>query len=211
MAQTIESFVEKLHAEGVAAGQQDAEKLRTEAQAQAASVVAEAQAQAESIIAEAKTQAEQIATRQQGELDLAIRDTVLRFRDGIAKAIKTLLAHEVDKALTDKEFLPQLIRDTVANYASQDAKANRQIAINVSPDELENITQWALKYLSDSEQDKARAHVDLRGTLEAHGFEYRVHESTVEVTVEAIVDVLAKQMAPSLRKVLDRALASARS
>ena len=211
MAQTIESFVEKLHAEGVQAGHQDAEKLRSRAQADAERIVAEAKAAAEAIVAEAKAEAERIAARQRGELDLAMRDTVLRFRDAIAKAIKALLACEVDEALSDTEFLPRLIHDTVTHYAQQDASGDRQVHINVSPDELERITDWALKYLGDEDRDKARAHVDLQGTLKTHGFEYSVCESTVEVTVEAIVDVLAEQMAPALRKVLDRALADARS
>ena len=57
MTQTIESFVEKLHAEGVHAGQEAAEKLRSEARAEAERVVAEAKAEAEKLLAEAKAKA----------------------------------------------------------------------------------------------------------------------------------------------------------
>ena len=74
-------------------------------------------------------------------------------------------------------------------------------------EQVEAITDWALKYLSETERQEARAHVDLKRTLKGAGFEYRVSESTVEVTVESIVEVLKEQVTPRLREVLDRALA----
>lgn len=205
MAQTIEAFVEKLHAEGVQAGKEAADRLRSEAQAEADRILADAKAQAESTIANAKAEAERLAEQQRQELDLAARDATLRFRAAVAKAVNSLLRHEVSSALTDKEFLPGLIRDTVVNYAKEDAHSQDQIEIRVNPEMIQAVTDWALNYLGAQKFAEAKAHLDLKGTLKTQGFEYRVSESTVEVTVESIVEVLKEHVNPRLREVLDRA------
>jgi len=212
MVETIESFVEKLHAQGVEAGKQAAETIRRQAQAEAERIVAEARGQAERIVAQAQAQARQSAERQRGELDLAARDTVLRFRQAIGQAVTSLLTHEVDKVLDDKEFLAKLIHDTVVNYAHEDSRRGGSVEVNVNKDALTALTNWALKYLADGAAGRQpHAHVDLKGTLKSHGFEYRLRAATVEVTVESIVGLLKEQMAPNLRQVLDRALAGAKS
>jgi len=207
MAQTIEAFVEKLHGEGVEAGKQAAEKLLKEAQAEAERTISEATAKGESIIAEAKATADRLTERQQSELDLAIRDAVLSFRDAIGKAVEALLSHEVDKTLCDKDFLLQLIHDTVVNYAEQDSHGAQMVQINVCKDVMGQVADWALKYLGDTRSEADRPKVNLKGALHGHGFEYRVGDSTVEVTVESIVGVLKEHMSARLREVLDRALA----
>ncbi len=206
MTQTIESFVEKLHAEGVHAGQEAAEKLRSEARAEAERVVAEAKAEAEKLLAEAKAKAGRNAERERSELDLAVRDVVLRVREEFGNAVWALLSHEVSKPLSDTEFLANLIRDVVGCYAQSDARPDEQIEIRVNPEAMTAITDWAVKYLSDENTEQAKAHMDLKGTLKGIGFEYCVAESTVEMTVESIVAVLKEQVTPHLREVLDRAL-----
>jgi len=207
MAQSIEAFVEKLHAEGVEAGRKAAEQLQSDARAEAERIIAEAKADAEAIVAEAQTQAKRHAERERSELDLAIRDTVLAFRARIGRAVESLLSYEVGKALSDTDFLTRLIDDVVACYAREDSRSDEQIRISVNPEAIEAITDWALKYLGS--ENPEHAHVDLKSTLKTVGFEYRVAESTVEVTLESIVDVLREQISPALREVLDRMLADA--
>ena len=58
MAESIESFVAKLQAEGVQAGKDAAEKIREEARQQAREIVQHARSEADKIIAEARSQAE---------------------------------------------------------------------------------------------------------------------------------------------------------
>jgi vacuolar-type H+-ATPase subunit E/Vma4 len=206
MAESIESFVEKLQAEGVEAGRKAAEQLQSDARTEAERIIVEAKADAEAIVAEAQAQAKRIADRERNELDLAIRDAVLAFRARMSAAVESLLSYEVGKALTDTGFLATLIHDVVVNYAHEDARSDEQIRISVNPEAIDAITDWALKYMGS--ENPEHAHVDLKSTLKTVGFEYRVAESTVEVTLESIVDVLREQVSPALREVLDRSLAS---
>lgn len=207
MAQTIEAFVEKLQAEGVEAGKKAADELRGEARAETERIIAEANQRAEAIVTDAKAEAGRIAERERSELDLAIRDTVLGFRARIGAAVQSLMEYEVGKALVDTDFLTTLIHDVVTAYAHEDARSDEQIRISVNPDAIEAITDWALKYLGS--ENPEHAHVDLKSTLKTVGFEYRVAESTVEMTLESIVGVLQEQVSPRLREILDRALADA--
>lgn len=207
MAQTIESFVEKLQTEGVDAGKKAADELLGEARSQADQIIAEANEKAAGIVADAQAEAGRNSERERNDLDLAIRDAVLAFRSRISEAVGALLVHEVGKSLSDTDFLVKLIGDIVASYAHEDARSGEQIRISVNPDATAAITDWALKYLSSDNPE--HAHVDLKSTLKTVGFEYRVSESTVEVTLESIVDVLREQVNPQLRDVLDRALAGA--
>ena len=92
MAETIETFVAKLQAEGVEAGKQQAQALREEAEKQAKDTLDQAGKQAEKIIAEAKTQAQEILARGKTDLELAARDAALRLQQAIERALASLLA-----------------------------------------------------------------------------------------------------------------------
>ncbi len=211
MAQTIESFVQKLQAQGVEAGKQEAQKLRREAEAQAAHIVADAQAQAAKIIADAEAQARQLSAQQQHELELASRDALLRLRKGIIATLDAVLRYKATQALSDPQFLPQLIHDIVVQYAEQDGRLTRDIEINVSPQNVQTVTDWAIGFIGQHHKDHEEAPINLKGTLKSAGFEYRVEESTVEVTVDAVTDVLRGLVTPRLRELLEQAAADAKA
>lgn len=207
MAETIESFVQKLQTEGVQAGKQAADTLLADARRQAEQIVQQANAQGEEILAEARRQAQAVAEQQQNELDLAVRGMVLRLRDAVSASVNALLQHEVAKKLEDGDFLTQLIHDVVVQYAGQDARHEGVTALNVNPDLMDTLTDWALKYLGKDNVEEVKARFDLRSTLKSRGFEYAVAGYTVEVTVDSIVEVLKQNMTPQLRETLDRAVA----
>ena len=91
MAETIESFVQKLQEEGVEAGREQAQKLLDEAGAKAEGIVAEAQRRAEEIIADAKAQAETHLNQGRDELALACRDVLLRLRASVVSTLEAVL------------------------------------------------------------------------------------------------------------------------
>ena len=206
MTQTIESFVQKIQAEGVQAGKDAADKLLADAQAQAQRICSDAQAQAQRILADAQAQADRLADRQRQELNMGARDTVLRLREGVNQALTTLMRHEVGQAMADTGFLQRLIEEVVCQYAQADAHGNGRVQVSVNKDALQTLTDWAIHGTAGA---KGNGKVDLKGTLKAVGFEYSVGESTVEVTVDSIVAVLKEHMTPRLREVLDQALAGA--
>jgi V/A-type H+-transporting ATPase subunit E len=197
MAETIESFVAKLQAQGVDAGKKKAKQLQEEANQNAEKIVADAQAQAEKIIADAKAQAENDLARGRTELQLAARDTALRLRETLTAALNAVLSSKTRQELSDGDFLKQVLVEIVRVYAQNDA-AGESIEVNLTPEMKQNLSDWATKELSN---------VDLEGELSQAGFEYTATGATVEVTVDSVVESLSALVSPKLRSILEEAMA----
>jgi len=212
MAETIESFVQKLQADGVQAGQQEAEKIRQAARQQADETLRQAKQEAEKIVAEARAQAEDTLARSRTELQLAARDAALKLRDALSRALEAVLTHGARDRLTDVSFLGQVLHDLVMLYArSQLAGETEPLILNVPPEMRDKLKQWALAEVGRERVDSLRHAFDLKGTLAAAGFEYKATDATVEVTLDSVVQALKELVSPDLQAVLDQALAEKES
>jgi len=206
MAETIESFVAKLQAEGVQAGQQEADRLRAEAKQQAEEITRQAQKDGEAIVADAKKQADDLLARSRTELDLAVRDAILRLQDALSRMLAAVLARKVEEPLRDHEFLGRLLHDLVMQYVEADCQRREVLKINVAPELREKLIAWALQEIGQEAVEEVRPSLDLKGTLADAGFEYTLGESTVEVTRESVVETLMDLVGPALRETLEKAL-----
>ncbi len=201
MAETIESFVSKLQADGVEAGRQEADRIRDEARKEAEKIVADAREQAGKIVADAKEQAEKELERSRTELRLAARDAMGRLRSTLGEAIRSVLATSAENTLQDVEFVQGLVRDLVLQYAKSDTGETEEIDVHLSAEACEKLADAAIRDLREA-GDQAGAHVNLHATLQRAGFEYRVDDATVEVTVESVVDLLSGMVSPRLREIV---------
>lgn len=201
MAETIESFVSKLQADGVEAGRQEADRIRDEARKEAEKIVADAREQAEEIVADAKAQAGKEQERSRTELRLAARDAMGRLRSTLSEAIRGVLATAAESTLGDVEFIQGLVRDLVLQYAKSDTGETEEINVHLSKEACEKLADAAIRDLREA-GDKAGARLNLHATLERAGFEYRVDDATVEVTVESVVELLSEMVSPRLREIV---------
>ncbi len=206
MAETIEAFVQKLQAEGVQAGQDEAKKLVDDARAEAEKIIVEAKAQAEGVIADATSQAEAALARGNEELKLAARDAIGRLKATVQNALNALLRKSTEEALKDEEFFPKLLHDIAVQYAQKDIVREVPITINVDEDMLHVATHWAVTEMTS--QGDEHQHIDLKGSLRTAGFEYGVIDGTIEVTPESITAVLREMIGPRLEGIIDAASAS---
>jgi len=206
MPETIESFVAKLQAEGVQAGQQQAEKLRADAQAQADKMLADAKAAGEKVVADDRSEAEGILARGKTELKLAARDTALRLREAIQRALKAVLAEQAHKTLADTSFIGPLLHEIVLAYA-KDLQQHREVmTINIPAEQRDKLKDWALKEIGRQAVDGVRGVFNLRTALAEAGFEYTVSGRTVEVTTESVTAALSDLLSPALRELLAEAM-----
>jgi vacuolar-type H+-ATPase subunit H len=206
MAETIEAFVAKLQKEGVQAGQEAAAKIKAEAEKRAAETVAQAEAQARRIVDDAQAQAAGLLAKARTDMELAARDIALRLREALGRAIREVLARSARPALSDPEFLGKLLYDIVMQYAQADRQEQTTIRINVPPETREKLAQWAIEHLRDK-PDMGHLSIDLKGTLADAGFEYQVRGANVEVTLASVVEALSELVNPSLRDILQQAMA----
>jgi len=202
MADTIESFVDKLQKDGVEAGKTEAAKLVADAKAEGERIVADARKQADGIVADAKAEAGRTLEQGRSELELAARDVFGRLRKQIAEAIGEVLRRGAAGALDNEQFLAGLLHDVVVEYAHKDAEGDWPIEVRISADVTEKVIDSAVKALAD--EGKGEGALSLSGRLKSAGFEYTVSGGVVEVTDESIADALGEMIAPKLRELIDK-------
>ncbi len=208
MAESIESFVQKLQADGVQAGQAEAEKIKQAAQDEAEQIRQAARAEAEKVLADAQAEAEGLVARGKTELQLAARDAALRLREALGHAIQTVLTQGARERLDNVEFLGQLMHDLVLLYAkSHLAGETDGLDLNVQPEMKAKLRDWALAEIGQQAVASVRSSFDLKSTLQTAGFEYCVSGATVEVTLDSLTQTLKGLVAPALAEMLDEALA----
>lgn len=204
MAGTIEAFVEKLQAEGVEAGRAEAERIRAEAEKKAAALLHEAETRAHAILDKATAECRVLRTRTETELRLAARDTVVRLRETLARALRAVLDSAVKTKLAEPAFIEHVLHDVIMAYVRADVIGDGSVTINVATEMRQRLAGWAVSSMQTEVQGQGVT-VNLLGTLKAAGFEYRVTEGTVDVTAESVVSILSELVGPELRKLLAEA------
>ena len=206
MAQTIESFINRLQQDGVQAGQEAAEKIKSEAEQQARQILREAEAEAERILDEAKAEADRARSRVDTELKLAARDTITRLQEAVSRAMQAVLFSAVRQKLSDKSVVASLLQDIVKQYVAADAGGKVTVTINVSDEMRHKLADWAIHAMHDP--PSAETSIDLHGSLKSAGFEYKIDEGTVEVTPQSVGTILQDLVGPEVRKLVTEAVSS---
>jgi V/A-type H+-transporting ATPase subunit E len=205
MAETIESFVNKLQTEGVEAGKQAAEKLLAEAKQQADKIVQDAEAQAEKNLADAKAEGESLLARSQTELELAARDVIARLKDSLSRVLEAVLFAKTKGKLSESDFLSTTLHDLIMLYAKADIERKHSMKIGVSKEMRSKLAKWAMSEMT-KKAEAAGISIDLKASLSGAGFEYSVNGATVEVTPESVVETISELVSPHLREVIDKAI-----
>ena len=197
----LESFIETIRKDGVEAGRQAATELQREAEREAARVLAGAKESARKIVADAESQREQILARGQAELSLAARDTLVRLRETLGRAVADIFYRKTQRVFENTEFLSGLIRDVVRQYTEKDAAGHQSPVVTLSESTRQELREWALTNLADGRSQKGLS-VELREGLAGAGFHYQIDGGTIEITPEAVVSVLSEFVSPSLSELV---------
>jgi V/A-type H+/Na+-transporting ATPase subunit E len=203
MATKLEEFVARLHADGVEAGRAEAERLVLAAHARADAILKAAEARAQHRLAEVEAQVEALVAQGESELSLAARDAVLHLRATLMSSLETLLRQATGTALADPAVLTDLLKSVVLAYARADARGARHIEIAVPEGLRQPLEEALLQELAASAAGET-LRVDVKGELAEAGFEYRIDEGgTVEVTTEAVLEVLKGLVRPTMYRLLN--------
>lgn len=200
---TLEAFIGQLHAEGVEAGRQEAERMRQAAAKEAEAVIAKARESARHLIQQAEVKGQALLAESRGEIALAMRDAELELRAKLSRALTSLLTEGLERELSDPRLLRELLREVVVAYARADGSGSR-LEVHVRPELAQELAS-ALPGRLGRELGEAKEGYDLRADLRAAGFEYRIHDGRVEVTPESVAELLAELVTPRLRALLQEA------
>lgn len=205
MADTIESFVARLQADGLEVGRKQAEQLRQQAEQEAARIVKEARDEADKLVADARQESHNLIERGHTELQLACRDTLLRLREALSQAMTAVLSAGTEKALHDVQLIGKILHEVVLAYAKADIGGDFRIMINVQPEMRERLVNWALAEIRKERPGGLDPSIDLQGSLKTSGFEYAVSGAKVEVTRDSVVQMLRELVGPRLREIMEEA------
>lgn len=199
-ANTLEAFIEQLHADGVEAGLKEAEQLRAAAAAQADALLEQARASARDIVAQAEAEAKSITAEGKRELALAVRDVQLELRARLERALTLLLEESLEQRLGDPELLASLLVEVVRANAGA-AGAEEAFEVKVRAD-LASALARAVPAMLGSALNGGNHALKVEAELRTAGFEYRVADAVVEVTPESVAEKLVELVSPQLRSLL---------
>lgn len=131
----VEALINRLKEQGIAAGQERAESIVTDAQKRAEWILDEAELEAQLIINNAKAEAEALKAAGEDALKLAARDVFLRLRDTLLGSFSREVTRVVGKQMRQEDFLEKLILALAGRVRDQTGiDDNRQVVIQLPED-----------------------------------------------------------------------------
>ena len=213
----VDALIARLREDGVSAGRSDAEKIVADARAQARRILDEATAEAKSKLETAHRESDAYRSAGEQALKSAMRDAVLEMKaqlmDRFSADVKRLVSHD----LADPEMLRRLILE-VAGRARDRTGLDEAETLDVilpesavgmeelrgDPDELQKgrLTGFVLGLTGEMLREGVSfsATEDMNSGVRVHVAE---KEITVNLTDEAVADLLLKHLQPRFRAILE--------
>ena len=121
MAEELQQLLEKIQRDGVDKANVEANRILTEAKAKAEGIVKEAEAKAKAAAEKAKSESEAYTRRAEETIRQAARDTVIEVRNSVTAMLESILAKDVNAALSD----PAAVAPVAAAAVKEDRKSTR--------------------------------------------------------------------------------------
>ncbi len=116
----LSELTDKIYAEGVEKGNEEAKQIVEKAQAQAAEIIAKAEKKAEHLVVEAQSKAQDLDKKTRAELKLYAEQSVNAVKTEITNLIANKIVGEnVKAATTDPKFMQGLILQLATQMAKQ--------------------------------------------------------------------------------------------
>jgi V/A-type H+-transporting ATPase subunit E len=124
MENKLQELTQKLYTIGVEKAKNEAEIIIAEAQKKADQIIKNANAEAESIIAGAKSESAELKKKIESELKLSSKQVIATVKNQITNlVVKDLLSKDLEKNLSDNDFLKTIIELMVKKWQPDDAQS----------------------------------------------------------------------------------------
>ncbi len=134
-ASGVEALLERLQAEGVAAGREVADRLIADAEARARAIREAAEQEAAALLDEAKREAANLERGGREALRVAMRDAVLDLKQQLADRFKGEISRLVTRQMRDQDLLRQLIVEIVGRAAeAADVASEKRVEVLLPAD-----------------------------------------------------------------------------
>ncbi len=202
----VQQLIDKLRGQGVEAGQKEADRIISEANARAREIVDAAKAEADEYRTQARADIQRDAEAAKESLQVAVRDTVVEMRAEMSARFAAQVRRIVAKELQDTEFIRRMIL-AVAGRAAE-AAGDDPVEISVAE------ALFGEGHPSPEVQDQLdatifglsagvlREGVEIKTAGEGRpGISIRLTGQDVEIdlTEEAVTEALLKHLLPRYR------------
>lgn len=214
-SQGVDNLITRLREDGVAAGRAEAERIKAEAEKEAAALVAAAKADAHKYLADARKSADRYRAAGEEALNTAMRDAVLTMKSGLISQFQADVKRMVSKTTTDPDMLRQMVLELVgrardASDAGKDtdvilpAEVIRPEAIVENPELIQSgqITDFVLG-LTEAMLEKGvtlYAADDFQGGIRAR---VRGRDVELDLSDEAIAALIMQHLQPRFRATME--------
>ena len=142
MSNKLQELTDKIYQEGVAKGNEEAEKLISSAKQEAEEIVKNARKEAEKIIAEADKKANEKLTTTDSEIKLSAKQALSSLKQDITNLINGKIVDDsVKSSLGDAAFVNKIIETTIKNW-SQNKEGNIDLQVLVSENQEKEINSY---------------------------------------------------------------------
>lgn len=119
MDQKLQELTEKLYQEGVSRGNQEAEKIISDARSQAKEIIEKAKSDAEAIIKDSEKKSAELSKNTHSELQLASGQLLSALQQEVTNLVSgKIIEQSVKPATDDIKFIQQLMLTAVQNWVS---------------------------------------------------------------------------------------------
>lgn len=218
ISQGVAALIERLKTEGVSAGKQEAEKMIHDAQNQAEKILNDARKEAEKLMQEGHEKIQKEKRAAVDALQLAARNMRLELRQRLIDRFMEEVKRLVHKELANEATIRQLILIIAIDHAEQLQKVKeKEIEIELpttvldfeeirkNPKLLENDPLKKLVQGVTSEMLRKGVSVKINKDKSELGIKVRIKDEGIEMdlTEEAISELLLKHMQPRFRALLE--------
>ncbi|MFA5199608.1 MAG: V-type ATP synthase subunit E family protein [Candidatus Omnitrophota bacterium] len=197
MAEEIKDLIAKIQQEGIRAAEDNAAKIKKEADTLAQKIIADAKAEAKKIIAEANIEAKRLDDSTRASLKQAGRDFLISLRKEINSTLDAIIKANIRQALSTEE-LSGIIISLIKNASFS---SGAEVIISLSQQDKEKLEK---EFLSQLIQE-SKKQVTLKSSDSIYGgftISFDSGKSIFDFTTPALAEYISTNLRPELIKIL---------
>jgi len=149
MENKLQELTQKLYTTGIEKAKNEADQIIAEAQKKADKIIADANAEAISIINNTKKESAELQLKIESELKLSSKQVISSIKNQITNLVtQDLILNDIDKSLSDKDFIKTIIELMVKKWQPDDAEST-DLQIILPDKEKENFNKYIKEKISN--------------------------------------------------------------
>jgi V/A-type H+-transporting ATPase subunit E len=124
MESKLQELTQKLYTNGIEKAKNEAEIIIADAQTKADQIIKNAKLEAETIITNVKTESAELKMKIESELKLSSKQVIASVKNQVTNlVVQDLLSKDIEKALSDNDFIKTVIELMVKKWQPDDAQS----------------------------------------------------------------------------------------